>query len=226
MPVFTFLVPVADTSLPDIQRLIAAGQLVVSVETVSGNPGTAYAPVDALVPTISAVSDHALKIGQVTVDAPVYRLPEWQYSHLIRISTAFAQHRVGPMMGHLLRPRVSGEDRFWVENIHEEMHNPMVIGPIPMTISEPWSVDGRFAPELTRVILRGRHAFLRLGFEVPHAADGTSDAVVGLDIGIRPLITAAVVGGGTWCTSGIYPLDKAAVDWLYRSAHRTGIAPG
>jgi hypothetical protein len=226
MSIFTFINPVADTSMSDIKRLIAAGQLVVSTETVVGTPGTVYAPVDALVPTISAVNDHELQIGQITLNAPIYRLPEWPYSHLIRISGAFRQYRVGPMMGHLLRPRLSGEDQFWSENLLEEMHNPPVIGPIPMTIGEPWSPEGRFLPELTRVILRGRHAFLQIGFELPYTTEDKSDTVVGLDIGIRPLITAAVVGGGTWRTSGIYPLEKAAVDWLYRSAHRTGIAPG
>jgi len=223
MTITTYIIPITDSSIPALQQLIVRQQLRVSGEHLSGAKGTIYRPVDAVTASIAATSDHSLRLGTADLDVPVHRLPEWEYCLLVRSSAAFSQRRLVHLMPQLLRRRTPEEERSWTAALLDALLTPAVTGPVPLTVGDTWTTDGEFLPEQTRVIQQGRHAFLRLAFRVPLAACPPGRTVLGLDVGLDPLLTAAEVGGRTWNVGGVHPLTRDSRDHLYRNAHQAGV---
>lgn len=217
----TFLLPISSTDWAAIRRLIHSGQLKPTSEQVVGTAGQVYVPAKDLLPTIHGATDHALNIGNETLQTAVYRLPEAEYTAFVRASAGFHGHGVGYLMPALLHPRDISEELPWVDNLVEEVAVGLLLtGPQPQLVGERWSV-GAFAPELTRVVVQpGHRPMLQLGFCMPLSPQDIPAGAMAIDIGLQPLAAVAMTGGGSWSVGNIYPLSRAASEYLVEACQK------
>ena len=225
MSVTSFIVPVAKASNPAIYRLLAATQLRCTGERVPGASGAVYKPDAALSGTIAAANDFQLQIGGEVINADVYRMPEREYSMLVRASAAFTQRR----LEHLVTPLLAGQANFdaaaWNVGLVAALQTAPLVGPEPLTVSEPWSPEGQFLKAGVRLIDCGGLWNVHLPFEMPHSRDLTpgTGMVMAVDAGLRPLMTVAVFGGGTWATGSVAQLTRAQQRELLVQAAAAGV---
>lgn len=226
MSLTSYVVPVSKTSNPAVQRLLNAGQLRPTEERIPGaGAGTVYALDAALSETVMAANDFQLQVGAELINVEVYRMPEREYSLLVRASPAFTQRRLANLILALLAGQANFDGAGWGVRLVEALQTPLVVGPEPITVGEPWSPEGQFIKADIRLIDRDGLWSVHLPFEMPHSRDlepGTG-MVMAVDAGLRPLMTVAVFGGGTWATGSVAQLTRAQQRQLLVLAAAAGV---
>ena len=222
----TYILPVDRTANITIERWFQGGQLRATDEQLPGTNGRVHALSPALLSTVCAADDFHLHVGQERIGVPVYRIPEWEYSSLLRVSGLFRQHRIA----HLIQPLLVSQQAFqadrWIADLIDAVSGAPIVGPHPLTIGEQWSDAGRFVPAATRLIRRRAFWEIQLGFELPLTRDLDGHGLVlGIDIGLRPLVTVALEGGGGWATGGIVRFTPATWRQLSVAATAAGVDP-
>lgn len=222
----SYIIPVSRTSNMAIRRLRTAGQLRRTDEFIPGGGiGTVYRLGAELSATVAAASDFRLQVGRELLDVDVYRTPEWEYSLLIRASPSFTQRRLAHLIPALLAAPANFDAPTWAAQLVTALQTPVVVGPVPLTVSETWSPAGQFLAAEVRLIDRNGLWSVHLPFEVPHTRDLTGEgAVLGVDIGLRPLLTVAVATGGTWSTGSVNQLSPGEQRLLLSLAAAAGVA--
>ncbi|MFC4454118.1 zinc ribbon domain-containing protein [Deinococcus sonorensis] len=219
----TYILPIDRSANPVIERWVKDGQLRATDEQLPGTNGRVYALSPALLSTVCAADDFHLNVGRERIGVPIYRMPEWEYSSIVRASDTFHQHRIA----HLIQPLLVSQQVFqadrWIANVIDAVAGAPLVGPQPLTVGEQWSDDGRFVPEATRLIRRHAFWMLQLGFELPPTRDLDGHGLVlGIDVGLRPLVTVALEGDGSWATGGIVRFTPA----IWRQLSVAAIAAG
>ena len=222
----SFIVPIDRRSNEAIARLLAAGQLHRTHEFIPGAGAGAVYRLDAeLSATIAAASDFQLQVGTEVLDADVYRMPERPYSLLVRASPSFTQRRLNHLTAGLLVSQASFDGSVWSALLIAALQTLPEVGPEPLTVGEPWSPEGQFLRGDVRLIHREGLWSVHLPFEMRHSRDlepGTG-MVMAIDAGLRPLMTVAVYGGGTWTTGSVAQLSRAQQRQLLVQAAAAGV---
>ena len=226
MSVTSYVVPISKASNTVLECLLAAGQLRVTDETVIGTSGEVHAPSDALVPTIQAASDFSLTVGTETITADLFRLPEWEYSTLLRASPDFHQPPLAHLMPDLLGSRRTFPEASWTRKLGDALSTAPIVGPYPLLVSEPWADTGRFCAEQTRFVLRDGLWWLHLVFELDLTRDEPDVGVVlAADVGLQPAITVVGEGGSVHTVPGVMHLSSAGRRQLLVETTARGIDP-
>jgi hypothetical protein len=224
----TYILPVDRTSNPTIERWARNGQLRTTAERLPGTNGRVHALSPALLHTVRAADDFRLQLGQDRIGVPVYRMPEWEYSTLVRASGTFRQHQVAHLIPSLLLSQQAFQVDRWISGLINAVSGTPLNGPHPMTVGERWADTGRFMSESTRLISRGDYWEVQLGFELPLTRDLDGHGLVlGIDVGLRPLVTVALEGGGgrSWATGGIVRFSATNRRQLAVAATAAGTDP-
>ena len=222
----SYIIPIGKASNPILETLRATGQLHRTTEFIPGaGAGTVYAPDAELRATVAAASDFQLQIGGKVVDADVYRMPEREYSLMVRASPSFSQRRLNHLTSALLTGQASFDGTAWSAMLITALQTPPVAGPEPLMVSEPWSPEGQFATGDVRFVDRDGLWSVHLAFEMPHSRDLTpgTGMVMAVDAGLRPLMTVAVFCGGTWSTGSVAQLTRAQQRQLLVLAAAAGV---
>jgi hypothetical protein len=222
----SYIIPIDKASNPVLEGLRTAGQLQRTDEYVPGaGTGTIYRMDAALSATIAAASDFGLQIGTEVIDADVYRMPERPYSLMVRASPSFSQRHLDHLTSGLLVGQAAFDVTAWSTALVAALQTPLVVGPDPRMVSEPWSPEGQFVQSDVRLIDRDGKWSVHLPFDLPHSRDlepGTG-MVMAVDAGLRPLMTVAIFGGGTWATGSVAQLSLAQRRQLLIRAAAAGL---
>ena len=226
MSTTSYVIPISKNSNPALERLLAAGQLRVTGETVIGTSGAVHAPSDALIPTIQAASDFELTVGDETVTADLYRVPEWEYSTLLLASPNFHQQQLTHLMPDLLASKRTFDETGWTRKLSAALCTAPVVGPNPLLVSEPWADTSRFCAAQTRFVLKAGLWWLHLVFEIDLTRDGPDTGVVlAADVGLQPAITLVGEGGSVHTVPGVMHLSSAGRRQLLVETTARGINP-
>lgn len=210
MSITSYVVPISKASNTVLERLLTAGQLRVTGETVIGTSGEVHAPSNALIPTIQAASDFDLTVGDETVTADLYRMPEWEYSTIIRASPNFHQQQLTHLMPELLASKHTFDETGWIQKLSAALSTAPVVGPHPLLVSEPWADTGQFLNERTRFVLKDGLWWLHLVFELDLTRDEPEFGVVlAADVGLQPAITLVGEFGSVHTVPGVMQLSPA-----------------
>ena len=222
----TYILPVDRTANITIGRWLQGGQLRATDEQLHGTNGRVHALSPALLSTICAADDFHLNVGQEHIGVPIYRMPEWEYSSIVRASDTFHQHRIAYLIQPLLASQQAFQADRWIADLIDAVSGAPLVGPHPLTVGEQWSDDGRFVREATRLIRRRAYWEIQLGFDLPLTRDLDGHGLVlGIDVGLRPLVTVALEGGGSWATGGIVRFTPATWRQLSVAAMAAGVDP-
>ena len=222
----SYITPIGKASNPVLEGLRATGKLHRTTEYVPGaGTGIVYALDAELSATVAAASDFQLQVGGEVVDADMYRMPEREYSLMVRASPSFSQRRLNHLTSGLLVGQASFDGTAWSVMLITALQTPPMVGPEPLTVSEPWSPEGQFARADVRFIDREGLWTVHLPFDMPHSRDLTvgTGMVMAVDAGLRPLMTVAVCGGGTWSTGSVAQLTRAQQRQLLVLAVAAGV---
>ncbi|WP_175607516.1 zinc ribbon domain-containing protein [Deinococcus marmoris] len=188
------VVRVDRNTYPQLRRAVASGQLQPTQENLDVMAqGQVYCPADTLLNAQTLVHDRELQMGNLTVTGELYRLPEGEYSSIITASLGVYRQYPGvqQLLTALLTPMTSTAETIWWQDVRMAVAQGRQLASGVDLTDERWTPTA-WRRDLTRLIELGDHWFLILYFaQPPHHLGPRGRAVVGVDIGLRPLATAA-----------------------------------
>ncbi|SMB94193.1 zinc ribbon domain-containing protein [Deinococcus hopiensis] len=186
---------------PQLRAAVKDHQLQPSDENLKVMlQGQVYRPADHLLSRQVLLHDRLLQLGDLQLEAECYRLPEQEYVTLLTDSRGNYRQYPGAhqLLTALLAPMTPDAEAAWWERVHMAVAQ----GRQPTTAVD--LVDDAWTPtawlrDRTRLIQQGQEWFLILYFaQPPRWRRPEGRGVVGIDVGLRPLASAAVGQAHAW----------------------------
>ncbi|GGL93131.1 hypothetical protein GCM10010840_33950 [Deinococcus aerolatus] len=186
------VLPVARSAYPYLRQAVAQRQLQPSDEQLRVmQKGQVYRPVSALLSAQTLVHDRQLQLGDLTISGDFYRLPEQEYCSIITASNGYSQYPdIKPLMTALLAPMTQAEEAAWLAGVRAAAAQGRQPSTAVDLIDDIW-VPTTWLRDRTRLVLRGKEWFVVLYGQAPSGSTPAGHGVIGVDIGLRPLATAA-----------------------------------
>lgn len=152
-----------------------------------------YRPAEPLLAAQSIAHDRCLNLGSLRLEGEFYRVPEQEYTTMIAGSTGAYRQYPGAqgLLGDLLAPMTSSAERAWWQRVRHAVAQGRRPAMGADLVDDNWVPTG-WLHERTRLLQVGREWFAALHFSQPARMPvPCGRGIVGVDVGLRPLATAA-----------------------------------
>lgn len=182
-----------------LQRAVASGQLQPSAEQLDVmqldvmTHGQVYRPAGQLLTDQHLVHDRKLRLGALVIPGEFYRLPEQEYTAIITASLGVYRQYPGvsPLLTALLAPMTPADEMTWLAGVRTAVMHGRQLATGTDMVDDIWTPTA-WLRDRTRLIELGGEWFVVLYVaQPPRRAVPEGRDVVGVDIGLNPLATAA-----------------------------------
>lgn len=177
-----------------LQQAVASGQLQPSNEQLDVmTHGKVYRPAGPLLNAQMLVHDRELQLGHLAIAGEFYRLPEGEYTSLITASLGVYRQYPGvsPLLTALLAPMTPADETSWWQDLRVAVAHGRQLASGADMVDDLWTPTA-WLRDRTRLVQCQGEWFLVLYFaQPPRRAVPEGRDVVGVDIGLNPLATAA-----------------------------------
>ncbi|WP_075831138.1 zinc ribbon domain-containing protein [Deinococcus marmoris] len=188
------VIRVKRTAYPQLQQAVASGQLQPTQENLDVmDQGQVYQPVPQLLNAQNLVHDRELKLGTLTIAGEFSRVPEQEHTSIITASLGVYRQYPGvyPLLTALLVPMLPADEAAWLAGVRAAVAQGRQLAAGADMVDDIW-VPTDWLRDRTRLIGLAGDWFIVLYFAQPDRRTVPEGrAVVGLDIGLSPLATAA-----------------------------------
>ena len=177
-----------------LHRAVAVGQLQPSAEQLDVMAhGQVYRPTAQLLNAQLLVHDRELQLGHLAIAGEFYRLPEAEYTSIITASLGVYRQYPGvsPLLTALLAPMTPADETAWLAGVRTAVTHGRQLASGADMVDDIWTPTA-WLRDRTRLIQLGGDWFVVLYVaQPPRRAVPEGRDVIGVDIGLNPLATAA-----------------------------------
>ncbi|QLG12183.1 transposase [Deinococcus sp. D7000] len=177
-----------------LKQAVASGQLQPSAEQLDVmTHGQIYRPAAQLLNAQQLVHDRELQLGALVITGEFYRLPEQEYTSIITASLGvYRQYpAVYPLLTALLAPMTPAAETAWLAGVRLAAAQGRQLASGADMVDDLWTPTA-WLRDRTRLIELGGEWFVVLYVAQPSRRPVLAGrAVIGVDIGLAPLATAA-----------------------------------
>ncbi|UQN06527.1 zinc ribbon domain-containing protein [Deinococcus sp. QL22] len=182
------------TAYPQLRAAVAQGHLKATSEHLDVmEKGQVYCPAPSLLHSQMLVHDRLLHLGTLTITGEFYRMPEWEYTSIITSSQgSYHQYPdLFTLMTALLAPMTSAAEAIWWQKVRAAVAQGRWLTCTVDLVDDVWTPTA-WQRDRTRLIERGGEWFMVLYFaQPPRLPMPRGRDVVGVDVGLHPLVTLA-----------------------------------
>ncbi|GGL73046.1 hypothetical protein GCM10010840_08860 [Deinococcus aerolatus] len=182
------------SAYPQLKQAVASGQLQPSAEQLDVmTHGQVYRPAGPLLTAQMLVHDRELQLGHLAIAGEFYRLPEAEYTSIITASLGvYRQYPdVYPLLTALLTPMTPADETSWWQDVRGAAVQGRQLASGADMVDDIWTPTA-WLRDRTRLIRLGGEWFVVLYVaQPPRRAVPEGHDVIGVDIGLHPLATAA-----------------------------------
>lgn len=177
-----------------LQQAVVSGQLQPSNEQLDVmTHGQVYRPAGPLLNAQMLVHDRELQLGHLTITGEFYRLPEQEYTAIVTASLGvYRQYPdVSPLLTAMLAPMTPADETTWLAGVRTAVTHGRQLASGADMVDDHWTPTA-WLRDRTRLIRLGGEWFVVLYVaQPPRRAVPEGRDVIGVDIGLHPLATAA-----------------------------------
>ncbi|CAM4045576.1 zinc ribbon domain-containing protein [Deinococcus marmoris] len=177
-----------------LQQAVASGQLQPNAEHLDVmTHGQIYRPNVQMLNAQMLIHDRELQLGSLTITGEFYRVPEQEYTSIITASLgAYRQYPdVYPLLTALLSPMTPADETTWLQDVRFTVAQGRQLASGTDMVDDIWTPTA-WLRDRTRLIELGGDWFIVLYVaQPPRRAVPEGHDVIGVDIGLNPLATAA-----------------------------------